>query len=51
MEVIPPIFPIIISKCHYSAEYFVDIEHLFDSYCIPSKSSADKSSFFKKSAS
>ena len=51
MEVIPPIFPVIKCKCHYSAEYFVDIEHLFDSYCIPSKNSADTSSFFKKSAS
>ena len=30
------------SQCHYCAEYFADIEHLTDSYCIPSKTSANK---------
>ena len=38
-------------QCHYCAENCVGIEHLTDSYCIPSKTSVNKTSVFKNSTS
>ena len=29
-------------QCHYCAKYFIDTERLIDLYCIPSKTSANK---------
>ena len=39
------------SQCHYCVGYLFDIEHLTDSYWISSKTSANKASAFKTSAS